>query len=83
MYRYRIVTFVEEKERVFTVRKVRYEDGTPLYSIPNFHELKWTSLERLMEETIMKDSIILDQDFYLKIWNQDKDLIPLNHEQAT
>ena len=64
-----------EKERVFTVRKVFYDDDmTPMYSIPDMGEPRCRSLAELKEKyPIHKpiwDSPILDNDHSLEVFNK-------------
>jgi hypothetical protein len=69
------------KHRVFTIRKVFYDDDmTPMYSEPTLVEPMWTSLQELKKSHPHKtiwDSPILDKDFSLGIWNCDNDNISL------
>jgi hypothetical protein len=71
----------EGKERVFTIRKVFYDDTmTPLYTRPEFTECLYSSLQELKKDhphNIIWESPILDKDFYLKVWNSEEELIPL------
>jgi hypothetical protein len=80
----RVIWKDDGRRRVFTVRKVFYDDNmTPLYSEPTFVEPKWTSLQELKKihpHKIIWDSPILDKDNYLKVWNCDNELISLNHD---
>jgi hypothetical protein len=64
-----------DPERVFTVRKVFYDDDfTPLYSEPKFNEQRFIDLNKLKEahpHKLIWDHPILDKDFSLKVWNND------------
>ena len=71
----RVIT-LGEKERVFTVRKVFYdEDMTPLFTVPDRNELRCGSLQELKEQhPIHKplfDSPILDNDNSLKTYDNE------------
>jgi hypothetical protein len=68
----RVISY-QGKHRVFTVRKVFYDDDmTPMYSEPTFVEPRWTSLVELKKSHPNKtiwDYPILDKDNYLCVWN--------------
>lgn len=64
------------KQRYFTVRKVFYDESmTPMFSIPEFREPLYHSLEELKENiphhSPIFDSPILDNNHSLKIWNNE------------
>jgi len=62
------------KERVFTIRKVYYDDALkPLYSTPEPHELKYPTLRELQNRNpnlakALLISPILDDDNNLNVW---------------
>jgi hypothetical protein len=68
-----------EKERYFAIRKVFYDDGMmPIYSVPDFEEIRYKSLQELKEDNPTKpkalfDAPVLDRDNNLKVWKPTKD----------
>jgi hypothetical protein len=60
------------KQRVYCVRKCLYDDATPLYSIPKFNEVRYTSILKLREDHPNYDGPVLDRDQYLKIYDDNK-----------
>ena len=70
----RTITYTE-KHRVFTVRKVFYDDDmTPLYAEPGKDEQRFGSLQELRKSLphhIIWDAPILDRDHYLKVYNDE------------
>jgi hypothetical protein len=64
---------LEDKERVFAVRQVFYDESmTPLYSLPRYEENRYGSLVELLNKyPILSDIPILENDNYLKTWNHD------------
>ena len=67
----RVIT-LGEKERVFVVRQVFYDEATPMYAIPRRDEDRYSSLQELKEKDnfypLTEDSPILDKDNYLREW---------------
>ncbi len=74
MYQRRIVTLIYNSCRHFTNRTVYFEDGTPMYSIPDFGEKLVRSPQELKETTPtwLYDLPILEADNYLKVWDGKK-----------
>jgi hypothetical protein len=70
------VIIYTEKQRVFVIRKVFYDDDvTPLWSEPSYQERRYTSLQELRKDHphhIIWDSPILDKDHYLKEYNYEE-----------
>jgi len=67
------------KVRVFTVRQVFYDESmTPLYSMPEFMEDRFTSLRELKEKlphhSPVFDSPILDRDNFHMVWEELKEV---------
>ena len=63
-----------DKERVFTVRKVAYDDSmTPLYAVPIYsHEVRHESyVDLLQSHPGLIDKPILDLDNYLMIYDHE------------
>lgn len=65
-----IVLKGEEKRRYFVPRVVTYEDCTPLFSTPGYEEKRYTNLDELRKDfPSLQDSPILNNDFFLEVWN--------------
>ena len=67
-----------EKKRLYAVRQVFYDDSmTPMYAIPDPYEKRYESPQELLEanpnRSPLKDSPILDQSNYLKVYNDESD----------
>jgi hypothetical protein len=65
-----------EKQRYYAVRQVFYdEDMTPMYAVPDPYEKRYASPQDLLEanpnRSPLKDSPILDQSNYLKVYNDE------------
>lgn len=90
MFLYRIITFMDapvvtigvnehvatlgDRERVFTVRKVFYDDDmTPMYALPDINEPRCLSLQELKDKyPVYKplwENPILDNEKSLKVWD--------------
>lgn len=70
----RVIT-QQDKQRVFTVRKVAYDDSmTPMYSSPVMHiEKQYKSLEELKDcHPGLQFSVVLDRDHSLKIYDDEQ-----------
>jgi len=66
-----------EKIRLYTVRKVVYDDSmTPMYAQPYPYEVVYDSLQKLYQDKkispLLQDTPILDLDHYLKIYSHDE-----------
>lgn len=72
MFQRRIVTFYNSC-RLFTNRTVYFEDGTPMYSIPDWNEKVVLDPQELKETTPtwLYDLPILEADNYLKVYNDE------------
>jgi hypothetical protein len=64
------------KQRYYAIRQVFYDDDmTPMYAVPDPYEKRYASPQELLEanpnRSPLKDSPILDQSNYLKVYNNE------------
>ena len=74
----RVIT-LPDKQRYYAVRQVFYDDTmTPMYAIPDAWEKRYDSPQELIDANpsreILRDSPILDQSNYLKVYHETKDI---------
>jgi len=63
------IEHLPKRHRVFSVRKVVYDDSlTPLYTEPRVYETLYDTLEKLKESYRNVDSVVLDLDNQLRVY---------------
>jgi hypothetical protein len=63
------VITLKGKRRFFVIRKVKYDDSlSPLFSIPGYDEKWYESLDELRKENPTVDTVVLNNQNYLKEW---------------
>ena len=67
------VLMLEDKARVFVVRKVAYDDITPIYATPIYSmEVQYKNIKELLEcHPGLKDKPVLDLDKSLEIYDNE------------